>query len=404
MPRFSIVIPTRNRASLLRFALQSALDQNFADYEVIVSNNCSTDDTKDVVNALGKDRVRYFQPPEVLSMPDHWEWALQHVSGKFVLLLCDDEAVSSECLASAERVIQDRQARIVVLGNGFYVHPSWPVEHERNVLISRVFSGAEIECQSRKVLEDLFARLWSVGLPLAHNSVCDMDIIKTVQKRTGRFFHQPVPDISACCLMLTIVPWYVFLDEPLILHGRAKESIGASYAHFRNSQSSEEFRKEFKEAIFQLSPIRCHCVTSMIVESILRAQAALPEGLESFRVNEAEFYISCLRDIEQLERNGVDVSQDRRELTQYRKKLGLSFQLSLMWAVAREAIGRSPLGPLARAIKHSLVRRPAIPLSDINRTVFLRGEDFGFTNILECARRLPELRIHLCSGKPPYIV
>ena len=38
-PFFSVVIPTRNRASLLRYALQTALDQDFDDYEIVVSDN-----------------------------------------------------------------------------------------------------------------------------------------------------------------------------------------------------------------------------------------------------------------------------------------------------------------------------------------------------------------------------
>lgn len=38
-PLFSIVIPTRNRAHLLQWSLQSALNQDFPDYEIVVNNN-----------------------------------------------------------------------------------------------------------------------------------------------------------------------------------------------------------------------------------------------------------------------------------------------------------------------------------------------------------------------------
>ena len=41
MPFFSIVMPTRNRANLLKYALRSALQQTFQDYEVVVSDNQS---------------------------------------------------------------------------------------------------------------------------------------------------------------------------------------------------------------------------------------------------------------------------------------------------------------------------------------------------------------------------
>ena len=55
--KFSIVIPTRSRAKLLRYAIMSALHQTFDDYEVIVSNNDSQDDTEAVVEALRQPRL-----------------------------------------------------------------------------------------------------------------------------------------------------------------------------------------------------------------------------------------------------------------------------------------------------------------------------------------------------------
>jgi glycosyltransferase involved in cell wall biosynthesis len=46
-PFFSIVMPTRDRAHLLKFALQSALSQTFDDYEILVSDNHSTDNVSE---------------------------------------------------------------------------------------------------------------------------------------------------------------------------------------------------------------------------------------------------------------------------------------------------------------------------------------------------------------------
>src|SRR5262245_3789097 len=97
-PFFSIVIPTRSRAHLLSHALQSALDQTFDDYEVVVSDNCSKDNTFQMVEALGNSRVRYVRPDRSLSMPDHWEFALDHAQGEYITYLCDDDAFSPTLL------------------------------------------------------------------------------------------------------------------------------------------------------------------------------------------------------------------------------------------------------------------------------------------------------------------
>lgn len=61
MPRVSVVIPTHNRADLLREAIASVRDQTFADWEIIVVDDHSNDHTREVVESFGDNRVRYIQ-------------------------------------------------------------------------------------------------------------------------------------------------------------------------------------------------------------------------------------------------------------------------------------------------------------------------------------------------------
>lgn len=58
-PVVSICIPTYNRVSLLKQAIDSVLGQRFEDYELIVSDNASTDDTTSLVNSYSDKRLRY---------------------------------------------------------------------------------------------------------------------------------------------------------------------------------------------------------------------------------------------------------------------------------------------------------------------------------------------------------
>jgi glycosyltransferase involved in cell wall biosynthesis len=58
MPEVSVVIPTYNSAQFLGEALQSVFDQTFRDYEIIVVDDGSTDQTKQVIDRYG-DKIRY---------------------------------------------------------------------------------------------------------------------------------------------------------------------------------------------------------------------------------------------------------------------------------------------------------------------------------------------------------
>lgn len=62
MPKVSIVVPTYNRARYVTEAVDSVLSQTFLDYELIIIDDGSTDDTKDVLLRYG-DRIRYIYQP-----------------------------------------------------------------------------------------------------------------------------------------------------------------------------------------------------------------------------------------------------------------------------------------------------------------------------------------------------
>ena len=60
-PALSVVVPTYNRSHLVQRAVRSVLAQTFGEYELIVVDDASDDDTQDVVQALGDARIRYIR-------------------------------------------------------------------------------------------------------------------------------------------------------------------------------------------------------------------------------------------------------------------------------------------------------------------------------------------------------
>lgn len=59
-PFFSIITPTYNRAHLLPIAIKSVLSQSFTDWEHIIIDDGSTDNTQEVVAAFSENRIKYF--------------------------------------------------------------------------------------------------------------------------------------------------------------------------------------------------------------------------------------------------------------------------------------------------------------------------------------------------------
>ncbi len=59
MPKVSVILPTHNRAHLLVRAIKSALSQTFGDFELLVIDDCSTDNTREIVAGFDDLRLRY---------------------------------------------------------------------------------------------------------------------------------------------------------------------------------------------------------------------------------------------------------------------------------------------------------------------------------------------------------
>lgn len=106
-PLVTIGISTYNRAhSYLPQALDSALAQTYPNLEIIVSDNCSSDDTPAVVAAKSDPRLRYFRQPSNIGPNNNFNFCLEQARGDYFLLLHDDDRIDPDfvetCLDAAD--------------------------------------------------------------------------------------------------------------------------------------------------------------------------------------------------------------------------------------------------------------------------------------------------------------
>ena len=94
-PEISVIVPTYNRAELLRRAVQSVLKQDSCDIEIIISDNCSTDNTSKVINELRNNcpiSLTYSRNDRNLGMVGNWNHALFKLArGRYAMILSDDD-------------------------------------------------------------------------------------------------------------------------------------------------------------------------------------------------------------------------------------------------------------------------------------------------------------------------
>ena len=118
--KVSIIIPTLNRSNYLDRTIQSALSQDYEDIEVIIADNASSDDTKDMIKKYKHDkRVLYFRNNYTINRAANWNKALmKYASGEYILLLPDDDRlIDSSYISKAMRLVDKDPSIVVVFAN-----------------------------------------------------------------------------------------------------------------------------------------------------------------------------------------------------------------------------------------------------------------------------------------------
>jgi len=104
-PRVSVCIPVYNGAAYIRECIESVLAQTFGDFELIVADNCSTDDTETIVRSFMDPRVRYVRNARNLGLVGNANRCLQLASSEYVCLFHHDDLMLPQNLARKVAVL-----------------------------------------------------------------------------------------------------------------------------------------------------------------------------------------------------------------------------------------------------------------------------------------------------------
>jgi len=106
-PLVTIGIPTYNRADkYLKDAFRSALSQTYPNLEILVSDNCSSDNTEELITQLGDSRVRYHRHDTNIGAANNFNFCVDQAKGDYFLLLHSDDLIDPDfvdaCMRAAE--------------------------------------------------------------------------------------------------------------------------------------------------------------------------------------------------------------------------------------------------------------------------------------------------------------
>ncbi|MEA5602815.1 glycosyltransferase family 2 protein [Nostoc sp. UHCC 0252] len=120
-PLVSVVIPTYNRPNYLKQAIASAIQQTYQNIEIIVSDNCSSEDTQAVVASFDDSRIRFWRHQQNVGMFANQQHGFKMARGKYVASLHDDDIWNEDFLAKLVPILEANSELILAFCDQYII-------------------------------------------------------------------------------------------------------------------------------------------------------------------------------------------------------------------------------------------------------------------------------------------
>ncbi len=115
-PRLSVGLPVYNSSSYLAESIEALLGQSLDDFELIISNNASTDDTGDICRRYAKQdsRIRYFRQPKNVGLAPNHNFCVKQARGELFKWGAGDDLYHRDLLLRCVEVLDERPEVVLV--------------------------------------------------------------------------------------------------------------------------------------------------------------------------------------------------------------------------------------------------------------------------------------------------
>lgn len=242
-PKFSVLLPTRDRLDLAKSAIETVRRQTYGNWELVVADNCSADDVAGYVASLSDSRILYTRSDTPLPVTANWSRAMDASSGDYVLMLGDDDGLTPGYF---ERVLEifETLGDPDFLYHGAYIFtfpgaiPDLPkgaltdVTLNHSILQNRQKPELLAPAQAHAVARAALDMRAHYGFNMQY-FVFSRRFLQRMAE-FGPFFQGPFPDFYAANLSMLKAERIGVVPKPLVIIGISPKSYG--FYHFNKRE------------------------------------------------------------------------------------------------------------------------------------------------------------------------
>ncbi|MEH2027751.1 glycosyltransferase family 2 protein [Nostoc sp.] len=156
-PLVSIIIPTYNRPEYLKQAIASAIKQTYQNIEIIISDNCSSENPQALVASFGDSRIKFWQHQQNVGMLANQQHGFKMARGKYVASLHDDDMWNEDFLAKLVPPLEANPDLIIAFCDQYII--------DANGIINQVGTEENTRAYQRdKLAKGIHQPFYKIGL------------------------------------------------------------------------------------------------------------------------------------------------------------------------------------------------------------------------------------------------
>jgi glycosyltransferase involved in cell wall biosynthesis len=319
-PLLSVIIPTRERAETLLYTLRTALDQSSQNFEVIVSDNFSQDNTAQVVRSFSDPRIQLINPGRRLSMSDHWDFALLHAAGDYVMFLGDDDGTVPGALDKLETSILTTHSLVYCWPRPIYV---WPMDGKpaRVVFLPPITQASEVNLESLAKFAVSMGGWRYVRIPCMYHSAVAKRIPDSIRQQTGRVFHATQPDVFMSMAIPVFAKTASDLGYYISVTGQSEKSNSGIAGKPDRHEHFDRFIQEYGD--YKIHPTLCPEIPiglNLTPDSLLVAMDKFPNFYGGMKFNYDAMWACLFRDkplVLKYQLRRMDIIRKTRQIRRY---------------------------------------------------------------------------------------
>ncbi|MEH2411302.1 glycosyltransferase family 2 protein [Nostoc sp.] len=120
-PLVSVIIPTYNRPEYLKQAIASAIKQTYQNIEIIISDNCSSENPQALVASFGDSRIKFWRHQQNVGMLANQQHGFKMARGKYVASLHDDDIWNEDFLVKLVPLLEANSELIIAFCDQYII-------------------------------------------------------------------------------------------------------------------------------------------------------------------------------------------------------------------------------------------------------------------------------------------